>query len=317
MKLRKSWAWSNGPALMERSVTSFGTHGILPLKCAEVCYTLMPASVESDMATAAELTPRVDKLEERVKNNVLFFRILAGAIVTALVWIGLSILHTSNQITGIQAELQIILPNYKLQAAARQPASQDTQKEAQRIIADAKSGRVPPLLPQSVEAAGNAFIAEAAKGDANAWDTVKALLDYRTSLNTIRIPGGLQQISGQVKTRYEFTAVPGKEPKLLVMMPVVDESEAARLEEIGTNLNEEVLAGPPVVVLQGGAIRLDGQYLKKVVLLGVEIHYKNKPVILENVAFINCTFVIDNGDNARELAKQLLASDTITFKTNV
>jgi hypothetical protein len=52
-----------------------------------------------------------------------------------------------------------------------------------------------------------------------------------------------------------------------------------------------------------------------VVYDGVEIHYSGGPMILENVVFISCKFVMDNTAPNRNLAEVLLASDRIDFKT--
>jgi hypothetical protein len=40
-----------------------------------------------------------------------------------------------------------------------------------------------------------------------------------------------------------------------------------------------------------------------------------KPLILENVVFFNCTFVLDNNEPVRQLGEHLLASaETVSFR---
>jgi len=67
--------------------------------------------------------------------------------------------------------------------------------------------------------------------------------------------------------------------------------------------------------MHGGAYRIDNQQFRNVFFDGVEVHYSGAPLILENVTFINCTFVMDNNTNGRTLGKRLLASASVTFQT--
>jgi hypothetical protein len=83
-------------------------------------------------------------------------------------------------------------------------------------------------------------------------------------------------------------------------------NETARYESIGQNLNTE--GGPPALVVRGGAVNLDGKDIRHVIFENVEIHYTGKPLILENVVFFNCTFVLDNNEPVRQLGEHLLAS---------
>ena len=63
------------------------------------------------------------------------------------------------------------------------------------------------------------------------------------------------------------------------------------------------------------ALALNVVIFRSVFFEDVEVHYSGSPIILTNVTFINCTFVMDNGTNARALGLTLLASAKITFRT--
>ena len=53
--------------------------------------------------------------------------------------------------------------------------------------------------------------------------------------------------------------------------------------------------------------------VRNVVFEGVEIHYSGRPVILQNVIFINCTFSIEHDDAGERLAESILDSATVNF----
>ena len=61
--------------------------------------------------------------------------------------------------------------------------------------------------------------------------------------------------------------------------------KGARCESIGENLNKE--GGVPAIQERGGAVNLDGEDIRNVGFVEVEIHYSGKPLILQNVALIN------------------------------
>jgi hypothetical protein len=68
------------------------------------------------------------------------------------------------------------------------------------------------------------------------------------------------------------------------------------------------------VLLNRGIMRLDQMHLRRVVVNQVEVHYSGGQVKLENVFFVNCTFIIDNDNAGRQLAKDLVASASIDFE---
>jgi hypothetical protein len=58
---------------------------------------------------------------------------------------------------------------------------------------------------------------------------------------------------------------------------------------------------------------LDGMLMKHVVLRNVTIFYSGAPVVLEDVTFVNCTFVLTNTEGARNFALAVLASAKTIF----
>jgi len=53
--------------------------------------------------------------------------------------------------------------------------------------------------------------------------------------------------------------------------------------------------------------------LRHVVLINIEVHYAGGPVKLSDVAFINCSFVIDNNEDGHQFALKILAAPTVEF----
>lgn len=94
---------------------------------------------------------------------------------------------------------------------------------------------------------------------------------------------------------------------------LVPASEAARYEDIGSNLNG-TREGLATILMEGGKLNIDGKYAKNIVFMDMEIHYTGgKPLVLQNVTFVNCTFVIENSERSRMLADGLLGSSSVSL----
>ena len=144
------------------------------------------------------------------------------------------------------------------------------------------------------------------------WQAFLAFVGYRSFLNG---PGDQQATTmSHETTTYHLQPFPGKKTgELRASNLGVPMEQAARIEEIGKNLNENVKTAPPVLFITGGAILLDNQFLRHVQLQNVEVHWSNNHVILDDVVFINCSFVFDNNSPGRKLGETILSSARITF----
>lgn len=193
--------------------------------------------------------------------------------------------------------------------AASQPDRPQNQAEAREVLSEAKQKSI-PIPKKVVEQTGKTFI-EASRRDPKAWDVALEFFNYRSNpmfhfhrkITSIPLP------TQKVVVSYDLgPLVPGKPgPRLERLTEAfVAYNETARYESIGQNLNTE--GGPPALVVRGGAVNLDGKDIRHVIFENVEIHYTGKPLILENVVFFNCTFVLDNNEPVRQLGEHLLAS---------
>jgi hypothetical protein len=150
-----------------------------------------------------------------------------------------------------------------------------------------------------------------------AWRVVLDLASYRSFLNITYKPNAPivpLPVSGEWK--YHGESPKGKLPPELAYTPQagVPSKQAARYNLIGVDENRNLPHGPALLFLKGGSVVLDGYEIKNAIIVGVEIHYSAGQVILENVIFINCTFVMDNTDPCRRLGEEMLASANIDFR---
>jgi hypothetical protein len=221
-----------------------------------------------------------------------------------------------QNVSGIRADVS----GMRLAQAATNPKDPHNIQEAKHILTEAKKGKV-TIPPNVLENTGQRFL-EAAKDDPPAWDAVLAFVDYRSYLNlpnTIAkgfYPLGSRAVPGIKATHYAFHIPPDKgSPQFTTSLKRVSIALAARFEPIDHPVAGEPSEGPELLLGVGGDLTLDGFYLRSVVLEGVTVHYNGGPVILENVTFINCRFVMDNVDNSRAFSSQLLASSAVNFRT--
>jgi len=216
---------------------------------------------------------------------------------------------TEGRLEAIESRLgnieSSLLSLRALQAAAT-PTDQRSQSEAKEILASAKRGATP--LPVNIIAqAGKSFI-QASQMDPNAWDTALSFINYRSSVNEVMSrPVALSKIPKSPS--FSMAAPHGKAPPTIrsygIGVPITD---AVILEEIGENKNAGMKVGLDRLFFDGGAVALDGHHLRHIVMKGVEVHYFGAPVILEDVVFINCTFVIHNNQPGRRFGETFLAS---------
>ena len=224
--------------------------------------------------------------------------------------------HTEDRLDGIEKSLLTI----RAKAVISNPADSENLAEVTNILAVAKRKSISLPLPV-VQEGGEKFI-QAAKDTPSAWGAALGLVSYRTVLNSNNGPSGSFGPLPLEKTWVyappdQEVMVPGKRKPTLAFSQGagVPSEQAARLDRIGRNLNAEIPVGPSFLVMQGGAYRIDNQEIRSVFFEDVEVHYSGSPLILKNVTFINCTFVMDNGTNARSLGLTLLESAKITFRT--
>ena len=195
------------------------------------------------------------------------------------------------------------------------PASSKTS-EIKQILSQSEKQKI-KIPADVIEKMGKEFIA-AAKDDPSAWESALALVNYRSFLNESDAPHPVPPGIAPPQLDW-YTTVEGWSRKrtsgykvFAVYEPLVPNDRAMRFEPIDSKDNATKPVGPSLMVVDGeyqNKFRLDGYWLKHVVIRNAAIQYRGGPVILEDVYFVNCTFEID-----RTLPSQLLA-DSVLEKT--
>jgi hypothetical protein len=95
---------------------------------------------------------------------------------------------------------------------------------------------------------------------------------------------------------------------------------AARLEKIGSTVNEGRQFGPRVIVIElregpfrDATLQLDRFWFKNVIIQNTKVAFHGGPVSLENAYFIDCQFQMENLPPNRALAEELLAGASVSF----
>lgn len=214
---------------------------------------------------------------------------------------------TDDRLSAIEI---ILAPQRALQASAT-PDNRTSQDEAKKVLAESIRTKRP--IPQSiVREAGDRFIS-AAETNPKAWDVALDFVSYWSSIINAKLPD--EKLIQPWATHVVISPVGKAAPRTFESLERVPISQAARAEIIGfgaSPFNKTVITGPARIYLEGGVVTLDGMFLFRAMLIGVEVHYAGQQVFLKDVVFLNCTFVLDNNPAGRKLGETLLASVSST-----
>jgi hypothetical protein len=216
--------------------------------------------------------------------------------------------------------IEVLACERKLQQFSDNPTDQRSIIEAQKVITRARTAGI-RIAPSNLQATGDKFVEASAKNPA-AWDAALALQNYRSFLNGPNLSMELfysldrPPIPGIETTYYQLGDLwSDSHPRVTTSIKRVPIDVAAQSHVIGQPLRQIAHEGPEAILGVGGEIRLDNMYVRNLVYEEMTIHYSGGPVILNNVMFINCRFVIDNVPNGRALGSQILAATRISFHT--
>jgi hypothetical protein len=231
-----------------------------------------------------------------------------------------SIGSLTERIAKLEGKIEVL----RLKNAASDPTSRSNIKEATDALASAKQSKLPLDLDLFKETASK-FISAAAK-QPNAWGAVQQYLAYRSFINTDLEPPPAKLALTTKTSSYRETVTILPDPQHPEFHPVFQllyvggpaaPGESARLERLDNP--QPVDSGLKFFLIDGGhdAIVLDGEYMKNVIIRNADVKYDGGPVVLENVYFINCTFVSFRlTPNSRHLSEALLASVPTAFKAS-
>jgi hypothetical protein len=260
---------------------------------------------------------------------------------------------TNSDLDLINKSLARIDPNFAAYELTQiDHVDQKTIQQAQQIIKTAKAdGR--PISPQIIAEMGKKFISASGKNP-DAWNVALDLADYRSSLNEnpTSEPARALQVNHPDQIKWTGTTSPDRyllmlraqfagiyflpyvvhaeqmpnplasAPKLFLFGEASETQAAAIGSETDVISNGDTLEKREIFsqyigvqTAPGTTIFLDGLRLKNVIFVNSQIGYDgDKPLMLENVYFVNCTFTgKQNPQGERFLDAALSPSPSVTL----
>ncbi len=264
-----------------------------------------------DMTTIATL-------EERIGNHIKFFWGISAVFAIWLAGISVVLFYINGKLGNLNSNIGLLRLPQQLEQSSITPQDPKSQDQAVSILRRAKTTET--VLPEPViQNSGMRFI-EAADTDPNAWNVALDLLNYRSFLNASLVPPYPDAKPAPFSFSLAIKTPPAGVNGSIIFLESnisVPLSEAAKIEP--TDGRPYVKApgnvGPAylIVVVKAFEIGLDNMLLKNVIIRNATIDYNGGPLILYNVAFVNCTFKIPRNEPSKRLASSLLASTSVNF----
>jgi hypothetical protein len=251
----------------------------------------------------------------------------AGGVVATLI----TLLIKVNGIETFIHDNGGFIAGLRLQQNAANPDPQSVQ-DVKRVLTQARTAKI-TIPPDTVKSAGDKFV-EASKNVPQAWEAVLQLAEYQRALNADTIPHlpNVRRLDSDPKykpkieiwMRASEPPGPAGTPHQLSSLPA--ETWLAGNAPPETAAKVELLDSPYPVSSDAQfiifdwkrsdiAVSLDGMYLKNVIVRNARVHYSGRPVRLDNVYFVNCTFEIVQQPHGQEFARALLDTSSVTFAT--
>jgi len=174
------------------------------------------------------------------------------------------------------------------------------------LVAVAKSQNV-AVEPNIVTEVGTKLV-DASHQNAEAWDAALRWVGYKSFNN--RFSSQLPDTTNvpEFRDNYVINIPNGADHPTFSLKGLVSADNAAQEDYIGNAArNKGMTSGPEWIIPEGGAVGLDGLYLKNVVFHNVYIQYFGAPLIMKNVYFIDCTFDMKVEPKTQQFALALLA----------
>jgi hypothetical protein len=174
------------------------------------------------------------------------------------------------------------------------------------LVAVARTQNV-TVDPHIVTEVGTRLV-DASGQNAEAWEAVLRWVDYKSFNNSFSPSLPDTTNAAAFRDKYVINIPPDAVPPTFSLKGLVPADIAAQTGYIGhEDRNKGMTSGPEWIIAEGGAVGLDGMYLRNVVFHNVHIQYFGAPLTMKNVYFIDCTFDMKIEPKARQLAVALLA----------
>ena len=220
---------------------------------------------------------------------------------------------------GLLPRAEARVAERKLQQASSDPTNPQNITETKQILSRAKAAVI-RISSAILAQAGRKFVI-ASKANPDAVSAVDAFVDYRTSFLNANASASFLQgmknhpLSPSWETDYSYVHRISQGRPVLEPYGWAPASEAARLNPLGANANQNRPIGDALLVVKGGSIQLDGMEVKNVVFENVFAYYYGWATSLDKVSFVNCKVRIAPRPNANveKLLTDILSHQSVTF----
>jgi hypothetical protein len=228
--------------------------------------------------------------------------------------------YTEQRLSTIEASLKNLtasVEGIRLKQSSSNATDPQNINQAKSVLARAQSSNI-QLDKDVVSEAGSSFVKASEKVPA-AWNVAVDFLAYRTTLNiNLAAVTSASQIATTsnttLTTEYKIFQAEGYESPTVSVGGDVSAQQAADIHPLDEpSLNAGKPRGREVILIVGGGLRIDGFLLKNVVIKNTAILYSGGPVQLQNVIFVNCTFVLTNIQPSRNFADAVLSQPLTSF----
>jgi hypothetical protein len=172
------------------------------------------------------------------------------------------------------------------------------------------------VKPETVEKVGQKLIAA---GTTDAWNTALDFVNYKSFLNvSLSVAVSNVMTSGTLNTTYERNVPVGMQPPRFSVAGTAQREQSAQfLDMRKIDPNASLAFGNDWIIATDGAVILDNMQLRKVIFKNVYIQYDGGPIKMQDVYFLNCTFVITKQRNGELLATNVLKpSPAVNFNAS-
>ena len=272
-------------------------------------------------------TPKEEIAELRGRINTLFLFVGAAFVVS---WVAIGFLFLQYMPAVIESKIaplterltKVEVRTGELDAVLETVSSRPTLAKSDlervgRLLATAqKLGYKPD--PQKVSGAGLSVLRSISENRSLtrvAWPIVASLLDQRSSA----MPEPKPLASGKTGPPGSWSTgtLPFTVKSLTVFSWTTNPDEMTTFEVRGESRNKGVTQGPSLVSFngEGGSIDIDMHRIKNVIFRNLHVVYRGDGLELNQVYFVDCTFDLSEAPQSRELAKAILESFPVDFKT--
>jgi hypothetical protein len=174
------------------------------------------------------------------------------------------------------------------------------------LVAVAKSQNV-TVEPNIVTEVGTKLV-DASREHAQAWDAALRWVNYKSFNNSFSSSLPDTTNVPEFRDKYGIYIPNGATKPTFSLKGSVPAETAAETGYIGQEgRNKGMTSGPEWIVAEGGAVGLDGIYLRNVIFHNVYVQYFGGGLRMKNVYFIDCTFDMKAEPKTQQFALALLA----------